>query len=94
MPLRGQSAKDRHKAWLDFAAVAIAGSMALWYVEVGPSVAAHIPAHHELAVTDVLIGLANRGRLYDALRLALGREARNRRGVAAMLVRPAADSTT
>lgn len=70
MPLRGQSAKDRHKAWPDAAVVAVAGSMALWYVEVGPSVAAHIPAHHELAVTDVLAGLANRRRLYDGCLLA------------------------
>lgn len=42
--------------------------------------------NHELAVTDTLTGLSNRRHLYDRLRQALARSARNQQTVAAMVV--------
>jgi len=45
LPLRTRGRRARHKMWLDTAVVMIGSGMLLWYVDLGPSVAAagHIP---------------------------------------------------
>ena len=47
LPLRTRGRRARHKMWLDTAVVMIGSSMLLWYVDLGPSVAAagHIPGN-------------------------------------------------
>lgn len=39
LPMPVQSRQQNRKLWLDVAVVVLASSMALWYLEVGPSVA-------------------------------------------------------
>lgn len=63
----------------------VVGAMAMTGVVVGRQIIA-MRENLDMAITDTLTGLVNRRRLYDALRLALARSARNGQVVAALLI--------